>query len=102
MMGLEVSKPHLDLLSLVARSVELRGAGQCAVAIARILVDVSRDLAKTHLRTALRFERTCIAIALGRKVTQCVVVADIARRLEQLPGGADIDIALSVEREVAA
>jgi hypothetical protein len=102
MMGLEVSKPHLDLLSLVARSVEPRGADQCAGKIAGVLVDVSTDLAKRHLRTALRFEWACIAIALGRKVAQCVVIADIARRREQLAGRADIDVALSVEREVAA
>ncbi len=102
MMVLEVSKPYLDFLPLVGRSVELRGADQCAGEVAGILVDVSRDLAKRHLRTALRFKLASIATALGRKVAQHVVVADIACRREQLAGRADLGIALAVECEVAA
>src|SRR3979490_386443 len=53
MMGLEVCKPNLHLLALVARYVELRGAHQRAGEIAGVLVDVACDLAKGHLRTAL-------------------------------------------------
>lgn len=102
MMGLEVGKPHLDFLALVARFVELRRTHQCAGEIASILVDVTCDLAKEHLRTALLFESTCIAIALGREVAQDVVVTNVARRREQLTGRADIDVARPVEREVAA
>src|SRR5262249_35270430 len=49
MVGLEVSKPHLDLLALVARSVELGGAHQSAGKIASIFIDVACDLAKEHV-----------------------------------------------------
>src|SRR3954465_1904455 len=41
MMGLEVGKPHLDFLALVARFVELRRTHQCAGEIASILVGVT-------------------------------------------------------------
>src|ERR1700676_1640095 len=102
MMRLEVCEPHLDLLALVARSVELGRPHQRAGEIASVLVDVSCDLAKEHPRTALRLEWACIAIALGCKIAQHVVVTDIARCLEYLAGGADIDVALSIKREVAA
>src|SRR5262249_55933000 len=96
-MGLEVSKPHLDLLALVARSVELGGAHQCAGKIASIFIDVARDLAREHVRTTLRFEWACVAVALGRQVSQHVVIANAAGCLEQLAGGADVDVALSIE-----
>src|SRR5215471_5351940 len=101
-MGLEVSKPHLDLLALVARSIELRRAHECAGDVAGILVDVSCDLAKGYPWTALRLERACIAVALGRQVSQHVVISDAAGCLEHLTGGADVDVALPIEREVAA
>jgi hypothetical protein len=72
MMRLEMREPHLNLLALVARSVELRRAHHCPGEIAGILVDVSCNLAKEHPRKALRFERACIAVALGCKVAQHV------------------------------
>src|SRR5262245_3715669 len=56
MMRLEVREPHLNLLALIARFVELRCTHECAGEIASILVDVSRDLPKEHPRTALRFK----------------------------------------------
>src|SRR5262249_883409 len=92
MMGLEVSKPHLDLLALVARSGELRRAHQGAGKIASIFVDVARDLAREHVRTTLRFEWARVAVALGREVSQHVVIANAAGCLEQLAGGADVDV----------
>src|SRR5262249_1331900 len=102
LMRLGVREPPLILLALVARSVELRRAHECAGEIAGNFVDVSCDLAKEHPRAALRLEWACVAIALGRKVAQHVVVTDVARCLEYLSGRADIDVALPVEREVIA
>jgi hypothetical protein len=67
MMRLEVREPHLDLLALVAGSVELRRAHQSAAEIAGILVDIACDPAKEHPRTALRLEWACIAIALDTR-----------------------------------
>src|SRR5262249_11787016 len=102
MMRLEVREPHLNPLAFVARFAELQCTHECASEIASILVDVSCDLAREHSRATLRFEWTCVAIALGRKITQHVVVTDVAGGLEHLAGGAGIDVALRVKREVAA
>jgi hypothetical protein len=44
-MGLEVSKAHLDLLALITRFVERGRAHQRAGMIAGILVDIACDLA---------------------------------------------------------
>ena len=45
MVGLEVRKAHLNLLALIARFVELRGAHQRASMVAGILIKVARDFA---------------------------------------------------------
>ena len=45
MVGLEVRKPHLNLLALIARFVELRGSHQRASVVAGILINVTRDFA---------------------------------------------------------
>jgi hypothetical protein len=55
--ALHVCKQHLDLLALSARLLEGLGVGQCADAIAHLLVDVSRDLAHGPGRT-LRLQPT--------------------------------------------
>jgi hypothetical protein len=89
--GLEVREAHLDLLALVAR-FELRRTHQGACMIAGILVDVACDLARGRVWTASRFERTSRAVALRRTVTHRVVVAHLARCLEQLVCGTDVDV----------
>src|SRR5438128_1331507 len=78
MMGLQVRKPHLDPLAFVARFVELRRPPQRPRMIAGILVYVACDLARWRMWTALRLEWTCVAVELGRKVAQRVVVTDTA------------------------
>ena len=70
--------------------------------IASILVDVACDLARGRVWTALRLEGTSAAVALQRKIAQLVVSADVAGGLEQLVRGSHVDIALTVELEVAA
>ena len=46
MMDLEVRKPHLDLLALIARLLKLWGAHECAGTIAGFFVDVACNLSK--------------------------------------------------------
>src|SRR5262249_61363030 len=102
MMRLEVREPHLNPLAFVTRFAELQCTHECASEIASILVDVSCDLAREHSRAALRFEWTCVAIALGRKITQHVVVTDVAGGLEHLAGGAGRDVAAPGTRQGAS
>ena len=101
-MGFEVRKSHLDLLALVARLFELGRTHEAACMIAGILMDVACDLARERVRTALRLEWTRAAIAPRCTITHLVVGAGIAGGLEQLVRGADIDVTLTVEREVVA
>jgi hypothetical protein len=102
MVGLEVRKAHLDLLALVARFVELGSTHQGACIIAGFLVDVTSDLARGRVWTALRLEWTCGAVAFRRTVAHNVVAARVARGLEQLVRGTDVDVTLAIEPEVAA
>jgi len=53
MMGLEVSKPHLNLLAFIARFLKLRSAHERPRMIAGILVDVARDYALWSVRAAV-------------------------------------------------
>ena len=70
--------------------------------IAGILVDVACDLARGRVWTALRLEGTCAALALQCAVAHLVVTSHVAGGLEQLVHGTDIDVTLTIEREVAA
>ena len=52
MMDLEVRKPHLDLLALIARLLKLWGAHECAGMIAGFFVDVACNLSRAFSRFA--------------------------------------------------
>src|SRR5271168_4518439 len=99
-MGFEMCKAHLDLLALIAGSLELRRTHEAARMIAGILVDVASDLARGRVRTALRLEWTCAAVAPRCTIAHLVVAAHVAGGLEQLVRGTDIDVTLTIEREV--
>jgi hypothetical protein len=87
MVGLQMRKAHLDLLALVARFIELRRTREGAGMIAGVLVEVACDLAHGRVWTAPRFEWACAAVELGCMVAHRVVVAHVARGLEQLVRG---------------
>src|SRR5271154_3353172 len=101
-MGFEVRKSHLDLLALVARLFELRRIHEAAGMISGILMDVAGDLARGRVRTALRLEWTCAAVAPRCAIAHLVVGACIAGGPEQFVRGADVDVTLMVEPEVVA
>src|SRR5262245_34530251 len=56
--GLQVGKAHLDLLSLITGFGELRRPYQGASRVASVLMHVARDPSKGHVRGALGLERT--------------------------------------------
>src|ERR1700685_533983 len=70
----------------------------------------SRDFARGHIRTALGFEHTDVAVVLSGAIADRAVLRDaLARRGESaarfsqlLTAGTDIEVAFSIECEVAA
>ena len=70
--------------------------------IASIFIDVACDLARGRFWTASRLERTCVTVALKRKIAHLVVATDVASGLEQLVRGTHVDVTLTIEREVIA
>src|ERR1700685_759710 len=70
----------------------------------------SRDFARGHIRTALGFEHTDVAVVLSGAIADRAVLRDaLARRGESearfsqlLTPGTDIEVAFSIECEVAA
>ena len=95
-------KQHLDALALMARLLERLCLSECTSDIAGILIHVARDLSRRCLRTTLRLQRACIAIALGSEVAKRVVGADGPGGGQQLPLRAHINIAILVEGEVVS
>jgi hypothetical protein len=67
--ALEMREPHLDLLALTSRRLEALGASERPGDVAGVLMYVARDLARRFFWTALRFERTYIAVELARTPT---------------------------------
>src|SRR5262252_4539341 len=53
MMGLQVRKPHLDPLSLIAGPLELRRAHERARMVSGLFVHVARHFALGHVRATL-------------------------------------------------
>src|SRR5271168_4131714 len=102
MVGFEMCKAHLDLLALIAGSLELRRTHEAARMIAGILVDVASDLARGRVWTASRLEWTCPAVAPRCTIAHLMVAAHVAGGLGYLVVGTDIDVTLAIEREVAA
>ena len=62
MMGLEVRKPHLHFLPFIPRLLVLRGDIERTGVVARLFVDVARDLPERRAR-ASRLELTGSAIS---------------------------------------
>ena len=70
MMNLEVRKPHLDLLELIARFLKLRGPHERPRMIAGVLVDIARDYALWSVRATLRLEGARAAVVGARRIAQ--------------------------------
>ena len=77
-MDFEVRKSHFDLLALVARLFEFRRTHKAAGMIAGILMDVTYDLARGRVRTALRHKWTWEAVAPRCTIAHLAVGARIA------------------------
>ena len=64
----EVSKQHLNFLSIFARLLVKTGFGDVSSHIARRFIDAACDPANRCARTAARLQQTCRAIGLARTV----------------------------------
>ena len=96
-------KPHLDLLALTSRCLEAVGAGERPGNVPGVLMDVARDLARWFFWTALRFERTYIAVEslLARYRSRLALVYGAARP-KPLSTRAVVDVVGRVISKVAA
>ena len=101
-MDLEVRKPHLDLLALIARFLKRRGAYERPRMIAGVLVNVARDYAVLSVWAALRLEGARAAVVSARRIAQHIARDNAARRLQELTRRTDVSVVIFVELEVAA
>src|SRR4029077_12372993 len=74
MVGLEVSKAHLDALAFIPRLKEALCSHEPSRSIAGVFVNVTGHLSGSHIRTASRFECTGIAVEFGGAVAKHVAV----------------------------
>ena len=101
-MGLQVRKAHLDLFALVTRLLERRCSIERTRMIAGVFVDVARDYALWSIWTALGSEGTRAAVVGARRISQHVARKNATRCLQEFTRGADVNVAIFVELEVAA
>jgi len=73
-MGLEMSKAHLNALAFIARFEEALRPHEPSRHIAGIFVNVTGHLPGSHIRTASHLHRTRITVELGGAVAEHVAV----------------------------
>ena len=104
----EVSKQHLDLLSLASRSCIRVGQRQIAGEVPRTLMNGPRHLAGGLSRTAMRLERAAVAVLLAGAVADEPILVDTrawrrevaVRPLQLLAAGTGISVVLVVVGEI--
>src|SRR5271165_2771970 len=103
-----MGEQHLDLLPTATGLHVLRSRGKRTGHVARVFVQIPRDLARDNVRAALRFEFTDVAIQfagainpcpLGRYAApgSCVDAAELDQFLARRTG---VTIELRVELEI--
>ena len=95
----------LDLLALTSRCLEALGASEHdrATSRAHAFMYVARDFARWFFWTALRFERTYIAVELACAIQKCLALSvHGAARSEPLSSRAAVDVAGRIISKVAA
>jgi hypothetical protein len=96
--ALEMSKQHLNALSVTPRSFECLSLGQLASNVASLLVDAARHPAERRLRATLRLEQTAATVAHAGHVKKCLTMVDQrARRPQGLACWADVYVALNLK-----
>jgi hypothetical protein len=79
-----MSEEHLDLLSFSTRDGVGLGLGDCTGLVMSGFVNGSRNLAREHIRTALGFKHTGVAVVLSGAIADRAVLCDaLARRGER-------------------
>ena len=94
-------EPHLDLLALTSRLLKPFGASERPGNVAGMLMDIARDLARWFFWTALRFERTYIAVELAGAIQKRLALMHGATRPKPLPAWAVVKVACRVISKVA-
>jgi len=74
MVGLEVSKAHLDALAFIPRLKEALCPHESSRPIAGVFVNVTGYLSSSHIRAASCFECTDIAVEFGGAIAEHVAV----------------------------
>ena len=62
MMGLEMGEAHLNLLSLIARFEERLRRHLATYQVAGVLINITHDPTRKHVRAAPRFERATTTV----------------------------------------
>jgi hypothetical protein len=92
-------EPHLDFFALPAGLLEGVRIGQCADAIAHILVEVAGDFAHS-CRGAPRLQGAGRAVLLVGPIVDDMTLVDVAGAGQLRATWADIDIALLIEDKI--
>src|ERR1700730_18624869 len=99
--ALKMREPHLNLLALTSRLLKPFGASERPGNVAGMLMDIARDLARWFFWTALRFERTYIAVELAGAIQKRLALMHGATRPKPLPAWAVVKVACRVISKVA-
>src|SRR6202011_5050117 len=99
--ALKMREPHLNLLALTSRLLKPFGASERPGNVAGMLMDIARDLARWFFWTALRFERTYIAVELAGAIQKRLALMHGATRPKPLPAWAVGKVACRVISKVA-
>src|SRR5450432_1651653 len=86
----------------MSRFLKALGASERPGNVPGVFMDIARDLARWFLRTALRFERACIAVELAGAIQKRLALMHGTTRAEPLPAGAVVDVAGRIISKVAA
>ena len=80
-------KPHLGFLALAPRLLEALGARERTGNVSGVFMDVAWYLACRIFRTALRFERTHIAVELAGAIQKCLASCTVPLVPSRFPPG---------------
>src|SRR6202011_2935898 len=100
--ALKMREPHLNLLALTSRLLKPFGASERPGNVAGMLMDIARDLARWFFWTALRFERTYIAVELAGAIQKRLALMHGATRPKLLSAWAVVDVSGRIISKVAA
>lgn len=100
--GLEMSKAHLDALAFIPRLEEALCPHEPSRDIAGILVNITGHLSGSHIRTASHLQHASIAVEFGGTVAGHIAVVHGAGGVQNFVVWTNVDAAPFVPAEVTA